>query len=63
QRFLGVLTVRRAALEQQRKDIEAVLDEIDMLEQQCQALLGDNAEGAAAARAELARRIQRASVS
>jgi hypothetical protein len=33
-----------------------------MLERQCEALLGDNAEGAAAARAELVRRIDRASV-
>ncbi|MBP6491052.1 MAG: MerR family DNA-binding transcriptional regulator [Thauera sp.] len=62
QRFLTALAVRRAAMEQQRRDIEAVLDEIDMLERQCEALLGDNAEGAAAARAELVRRIDRASV-
>lgn len=62
QRFLKALAERRAALEQQRRDIEAVLAEIDMLECQCEALLGDNAEGAAAARAELARRIDRASV-
>lgn len=62
QRFLKVLAVRRAAMEQQRRDIEAVLEEIDMLECQCEALLGDNAEGAAAARAELVRRIDRASV-
>jgi hypothetical protein len=63
QRFLKVLAVRRAAMEKQRLDIEAVLEEIDMLECQCEALLGDNAEGAAAARAELALRIDRASVS
>lgn len=62
QRFLTALAVRRAAMEQQRRDIEAVLQEIDMLERQCEALLGDNAEGAAAARAELVRRIDRASV-
>ncbi len=62
ERFVKVLTARRAALEQQRLDIEAVLLEIDMLEQQCQALLGHNAEGAAAARAELVRRIDRASI-
>lgn len=62
ERFLKVLAVRRAAMEQQRLDIEAVLLEIDMLEQQCHALLGHNAEGAAAARAELARRIDRASI-
>ena len=62
QRFLKALAERRAALEQQRRDIEAVLEEIDMLGCQCEALLGDNAEGAAAARAELARRIDRASI-
>lgn len=62
ERFVKVLTARRAALEQQRLDIDAVLLEIDMLEQQCHALLGHNAEGAAAARAELARRIDRASI-
>ncbi len=62
ERFVKVLTARRAALEQQRLDIEAVLLEIDMLEQQCHALLGHNAEGAAAARAELVRRIDRASI-
>ncbi|HAF56377.1 MAG TPA: MerR family transcriptional regulator, partial [Thauera sp.] len=62
QRFLKALAERRAALEQQRRDIAAVLEEIDMLECQCEALLGDNAEGAAAARAELVRRIDRASV-
>ena len=61
ERFLNVLTARRAAMEQQRLDIEAVLLEIDMLEQ-CHALLGHNAEGAAAARAELVRRIDQASI-
>ena len=53
ERFLSVLAVRRAALEQQRIDIEAVLREIAMLEQQCEALLGHNAAGAEAAREEL----------
>lgn len=53
ERFLSVLSVRRAALEQQRIDIEAVLREIEMLEQQCEALLGHNVEGAEAAREEL----------
>lgn len=61
QRFLGVLAVRRAALEQQRLDIQAVLLEIDMLEQQCHALLGKNVEGAAAAREELEKHINSAS--
>lgn len=62
ERFLNMCALRRAALEQQRLDIEAVLLEIDMLEQQCHALLGHNAEGAAAAKAELARRIDKASI-
>lgn len=61
QRFLTGLAARRAALEQQRLDIEAVMQEIDVLEEQCRALLGHNAEGAAAARAELVRRIDNAS--
>ncbi|WP_068809344.1 MerR family transcriptional regulator [Thauera phenolivorans] len=52
--FLDVLAARRATLEQQRLDIEAVLYEIDMMERQCEALLGHNDEGAAAARAQLA---------
>jgi DNA-binding transcriptional MerR regulator len=55
--FTQLLAERRAALEQQREDIEAVLLEIDMLERQCQALLGDDAEGAAAARAQFVRQI------
>ncbi|MCX7898068.1 MAG: MerR family DNA-binding transcriptional regulator [Rhodocyclaceae bacterium] len=38
-RFLEVLAVRRARLEQQREDIEAVLKEIDQLERQCRDLL------------------------
>jgi len=62
ERFLNMCALRRAALEQQRLDIAAVLLEIDMLEQQCHALLGHNAEGAAAAKAELARRIDKASI-
>lgn len=57
QRFLKVLSDRRASLEQQREDIEAVLVEIDMLEKQCTDLLGDDAVGAAKARAELTRRM------
>ncbi|THF65099.1 MerR family transcriptional regulator [Pseudothauera rhizosphaerae] len=58
QRFQRVLSERRAALQQQREDIEAVLAEIDMLERQCSALLGDNAAGAAQARAELDKRMR-----
>lgn len=38
---LVVLAKRRAALEQQREDIEAVLHELDAFEGQCRALLGD----------------------
>lgn len=57
QRLLKVLAERRAALEQQREDIVAVLAEIDMLERQCAGLLGNDAEGAAAARAELDKRM------
>ncbi|MFN3986666.1 MAG: MerR family transcriptional regulator [Rhodocyclaceae bacterium] len=56
-RFLKVLATRRAALEQQREDIEAVLGEIAMLEKQCTDLLGDDPAGAAEARAELAKRV------
>jgi DNA-binding transcriptional MerR regulator len=39
-KFLAVLARRRAALEQQREDIEAVLAEIGSLEQRCRELLG-----------------------
>lgn len=60
QRFLRILADRRAEMEQQQRDIEAVLREMDMLEQQCHALLGKNAAGAAAARAELVRHIDQA---
>ncbi len=52
-RLLSVLDTRRTALLQQREDIEAVLSEIDMLERQCRGLLGNDAAGAAAAKAEL----------
>jgi DNA-binding transcriptional MerR regulator len=38
-KFLTVLSRRRAALEQQREDIEAVLAEISRFEAQCQQLL------------------------
>jgi len=38
-KFLVALSKRRAALEQQREDIEAVLSEIHALEKQCRALL------------------------
>jgi DNA-binding transcriptional MerR regulator len=39
ERFLEVLERRRAILEQQREDIEAVLAEITQFEQQCRDLL------------------------
>ena len=61
QSFLKVLTQRRAVLQQQREDIEAVLDEIDMLERQCRGLLGNDAIGAAAAKAELDQRVRSSS--
>ena len=38
-RFLDVLAARRALLEQQREDIEAVLAEVNGLEEQCRRLL------------------------
>ena len=57
-RFLSVLEERRRTLEQQRRDIEAVLDEIGMLERQCRALLAENPAGAAEARAELVARVK-----
>jgi DNA-binding transcriptional MerR regulator len=39
--FLRVLSERRARLEQQRRDIEAVLAEIDQLERQCHQALAE----------------------
>lgn len=54
--FLVVLAERRAALEQQREDIEAVLMEIDLLEQQCSDLLGHDPDRAVDERAEVVRR-------
>ncbi len=51
ERFLHVLEKRRAILQQQREDIEAVLGEIDAFESQCRDLLmrkkdkGANADG------------------
>jgi len=38
--FLSVLSRRKAALEQQREDIEAVLAEIRRFEKQCRDILG-----------------------
>jgi len=42
-KFLTVLSRRRAALEQQRRDIEAVLSEIRRFEKQCEEILRDEA--------------------
>ena len=41
--FLTVLTRRKAALEQQREDIEAVLAEVSRFERQCRDLLAQRA--------------------
>jgi DNA-binding transcriptional MerR regulator len=43
-RFLNVLAERRAAIEQQKEDIIAVLAEIDLLEDQCRDLLAGQGE-------------------
>ena len=49
-RFLAVLAVQRATLEQQREDIEMALAEIGAHEEQCRIMLADSvAKGAAAA--------------
>jgi DNA-binding transcriptional MerR regulator len=42
QRFLDALARRRAALEQQRTDLAALLGEITRFEKQCQKLLADS---------------------
>ncbi len=44
ERFLEVLHRRRAILEQQREDIEAVLSEIAAFEHQCREFLAGNAK-------------------
>lgn len=41
ERLLEVLAARRARLEQQREDIEAVLAEVDAIERQCHSLLAE----------------------
>lgn len=48
QRFLAVLAERRAAIEQQKEDIIAVLGEIDLLEKQCTDLLSRDNESSSA---------------
>ena len=59
QQFLAALSRRRAALEQQREDIEAVLSEIREFERQCRALLdgpaGTGDEGGAPRRRQARR--------
>jgi DNA-binding transcriptional MerR regulator len=57
--FLRILAERRAALEQQREDIEAVLAEIALLERQCSETLQHNPAGAAEAKAQLAERMRK----
>jgi DNA-binding transcriptional MerR regulator len=42
-KLLDVLARRRAALEQQREDIEAVLSELDGFERQCRQILSESA--------------------
>jgi len=44
-RLLEVLAQRRALLEQQREDVEAVLTEIDAIEKQCRSLLKGQTAG------------------
>jgi DNA-binding transcriptional MerR regulator len=44
-KFLTVLSRRRAALEQQRRDIEAVLSEIRRFEKQCEEILRTDGGG------------------
>jgi DNA-binding transcriptional MerR regulator len=53
-KFLIALAKRKAQLEQQREDIEALLSEIHTLESQCRALLDKSAQNAA--EAQVARR-------
>jgi DNA-binding transcriptional MerR regulator len=43
EQFLTKLEKRRASLEQQREDIEVMLNEIAFFESQCRKLLADNA--------------------
>jgi len=42
-KFLTVLTKRKASLEQQREDVEAVLSEINGFEEQCRRMLQSKA--------------------
>ena len=55
-KFLAALAQRRAALEQQREDIEALLSEISGFEQQCRELLAAEAPRGAGKKAKRPRR-------
>lgn len=55
-KFLAALAQRRAALEQQREDIAALLAEITGFEQQCRELLAAEAPRAGRAKAKRSRR-------
>ena len=55
-KFLAALAQRRAALERQREDIEALLTEISGFEQQCRQLLEEEAPRAASKKAKRSRR-------
>ncbi|TRZ69523.1 MAG: MerR family DNA-binding transcriptional regulator [Rhodocyclaceae bacterium] len=54
--FLAALAQRRAALERQREDIEALLTEISGFEQQCRELLEVEAPRSASKKAKRSRR-------
>lgn len=55
-KFLAALSQRRAALERQREDIEALLTEIDGFEQQCRELLAAEAKAGARTKVRKPRR-------
>lgn len=46
ERFLQILAARRAAVEERRRDIDAVLREIDALEARCHSLLRERSDEA-----------------
>ena len=56
QSFLDVLAQRRAALEQQRDDIQAVLKEIARFERQCREMLKSDAGQSERGRSPMKRR-------
>lgn len=55
-KFLAALAQRRAALERQREDIEALLKEISGFEKQCRELLEVDAERTSTKKAKRSRR-------